>query len=41
MSNYLNLKDIHKQKYSKKQGLGFGEREKTDLKKKMIKKLTK
>jgi hypothetical protein len=25
MSNYLNVKDVHKQKYSKKQGLGFSD----------------
>ena len=27
MNNYLNMKDVHKQKYSKKQGLGFSDKE--------------
>jgi hypothetical protein len=27
MSNYSNIKELSKQKYSKKQGLGFDERE--------------
>jgi hypothetical protein len=42
MSSYSNIKELSKQKYIKKQGLGFDEREKINKgNKKTIKRLTK